>query len=118
MIHIKTQKCELVELKCGVFTTAAVDNIDHNPSSASAHGSFHGTGISLFQHTDERFCGFTQTIVTDHTVFKRTVMHLPEAYTNIIPVSLIKHDPPVSKLSGPNKADVQLIPQALEKEYE
>ena len=26
-----------------VFTTAAVDNIDHNPSSATAQCAFHGT---------------------------------------------------------------------------
>ena len=34
----------------GVFTTAAVDNIDHNPSSTTASDSFHGTAISLTQH--------------------------------------------------------------------
>ena len=34
----------------GVFTTTAVDNIDHSPSSVTAQGAFHGTGISLFQH--------------------------------------------------------------------
>ena len=39
-------------LKLGVFTTSAVDNIDHNPSATSSKGSFHGTGISLFQHPD------------------------------------------------------------------
>ena len=33
-----------------VFTTAAVDNIDHNPSSTTSKESFHGTGISLLQH--------------------------------------------------------------------
>ena len=33
-------------LKGGLFTTGAVDNIDHNPSSTSAQESFHGTGIS------------------------------------------------------------------------
>ena len=32
-------------LKSGVFTTAAVDNINHNPSSIGAHHSFHGTGV-------------------------------------------------------------------------
>ena len=37
------------KLPKGVFTTAAVDNIDHNPSSVTAQGAFHGTGISLFQ---------------------------------------------------------------------
>ena len=31
---------------CGeVFTTAAIENIDHNPSSTTAKESFHGTGI-------------------------------------------------------------------------
>ena len=37
-------------LKGNVFTTAAVDNIDHNPSATTAKDSFHGTGISLLQH--------------------------------------------------------------------
>jgi hypothetical protein len=35
-------------LKCGLFTTAAVANLDHNPSSTTSTESFHGTGISLF----------------------------------------------------------------------
>ena len=36
-------------LQKGLFTTSAVDNIDHNPS-ATATTSCHGTGISVFQH--------------------------------------------------------------------
>ena len=40
------------KLNTGVFTTSAVDNIDHSPTAKSAHGSSHGTGISLFQHSD------------------------------------------------------------------
>ena len=36
-----------------VFATAAIGNIDHNLSSTSAGGSFHGTDISLFQHITE-----------------------------------------------------------------
>ncbi|CAC5355832.1 unnamed protein product [Mytilus coruscus] len=31
-----------------VFTSSAVDNIDHNPSSISSKDSFHGTGITFF----------------------------------------------------------------------
>jgi len=46
-----------LNMKKRVFTTAAVDNIDHNPSSVTAKGSFHGTGISLFQHFDEDSIG-------------------------------------------------------------
>ena len=33
-----------------VFTTAAIDNIDHNPSATPSKGSFCGTAISLIQH--------------------------------------------------------------------
>ena len=38
------------QLRHGVFTTAAYDNIDRNPSSNTALGALHGTAISLFQH--------------------------------------------------------------------
>ena len=33
-----------------MFTTAGIDNIDHNPRSTPASDSFHGTAISLVQH--------------------------------------------------------------------
>ncbi|VDI15847.1 Hypothetical predicted protein [Mytilus galloprovincialis] len=56
--EISTQLGEAVVERCGMpafikgqmFTTAAVDNIDHNPSSTTSKSSFHGTGISIFQH--------------------------------------------------------------------
>lgn len=53
------------ELKGGLFTTAAVDNIDHNPSSTSTHDSFHGTGISLLQHPDDAFTGFERNVTAN-----------------------------------------------------
>ena len=45
------------KLRNGVFTTAAVDNIDHNPSSTSSQNSFHGTAISLSQHQTTKKSG-------------------------------------------------------------
>ncbi len=36
-------------LRKGLFTAGALDNLDHNPSSITAQGSFHGTAISIFQ---------------------------------------------------------------------
>ena len=45
--------CPLI-LRNGLFTTGAVDNIDHNPSSNTARDSFHGTGISLFQNRENQ----------------------------------------------------------------
>ena len=37
-------------LRKGIFTEAAVDSLDHNPSATTASSSFHGTGISIFQN--------------------------------------------------------------------
>ena len=38
------------KMRGSIFMTAAVDTIDHNPSSTTATQSFHGTVISLMQH--------------------------------------------------------------------
>jgi hypothetical protein len=109
------------QLKGGLFTTAAVDNIDHNPSSTSAHDSFHGTGISLFQHPSDAFTGVQRNVATnpDNTQRgrKRKAAQLPDTYTNVPPVALLRQVPPVPKIEGPNKADCQLMPQAMQKEY-
>ena len=47
--HMEQVVCPPI-MRGSVFTTAAVDNIDHNPSATTAKDSFHGTGISLIQH--------------------------------------------------------------------
>ncbi|KAK0061124.1 hypothetical protein Bpfe_009285 [Biomphalaria pfeifferi] len=52
-----------MKLRHGLFTTAAVDNIDHNPSSTTSKDSFHGTAISLFQHPSEH-CKGTERILS------------------------------------------------------
>ena len=44
-------------LRKNLYTTAAVDNIDHNPSATTAKDSFHGTNISLFQLRDSQSTG-------------------------------------------------------------
>lgn len=36
-------------LRSGLFTVAAIDNNDHNPSFTTAKSSLHGTAISLMQ---------------------------------------------------------------------
>jgi len=41
--------CSLSQKK-ELFTTFAIDNIDHNPTAATATTSFHGTSTSKFQH--------------------------------------------------------------------
>ena len=49
LYHIEQVVCPPT-LRSNVFTTAAVDNIDHNPSATTSKNPFHGTGISLLQH--------------------------------------------------------------------
>lgn len=106
------------KLKGGLFTTGAVDNIDHNPSSTSAHDSFHGTGISLFQHPNSDVPGVQRIVDTDNTATTATtVAHLPESYTSVPPVLLRKRDPPIPKLAGTNRSECHLIPQAVKTEY-
>ena len=39
-------------LKLDLFTFGAIDNVDHNPASANANSSFHGTSVSIFQHLE------------------------------------------------------------------
>ena len=37
-------------LRKGLFTTSAIDNIDHNPTATTANTSCHGKSVSMFQH--------------------------------------------------------------------
>ena len=109
-------------LRCGLFTTAAADNIDHNPSSTSAHDSFHGTGISLFQHRSSGSRGVQRGLLTANqdvptTDSRKTLSKLPDSYTSVPPLTFGKRDISVPKLDGPCKPNCQLAPQALQKEY-
>ena len=74
------------KLSRNVFTVAAVDNIDHNPSSATARDSFHGTGISLMQLPSEQH----DPVIDENPEKTRRIQALPAAYTNVPPVALIR----------------------------
>ena len=68
-----TYACPLI-LRNNLFTTAAVDNLDHNPSSTTSQDAFQGTGISLFQNrvaaSDGIMCHNTELHMCTQ-VFKR-----------------------------------------------
>ena len=57
----KNAVCPL-KLRQNLLTTAAVDNIDFNPSSAIAKDSFYGTGISLIQNTSHTHGGLDRGV--------------------------------------------------------
>ena len=74
------------KLRGNVFTTAAVDNIDHNPSSTTSKESFHGTGISLLQHPTFNGEGVDRNIVIAEgsgNVGSKSVDCLPHFYTDV-----------------------------------
>ena len=73
-----------------LFTTAAVDNIDHNPSSTAAKHSFHGTNISLFQHKTSQDDGVVRNSISiEGLSTSRLVHNLPHYYTDVAPVSKV-----------------------------
>ena len=79
-----------------LFTTGAIDNIDHNLSSTSAKSSIHWSGISIFQHPDiptkENPMKFD---FTDNS--KASDVSLPSSYTNIKPMKVGKPEPEKKK---------------------
>src|SRR6218665_385514 len=90
-----------LNFKGNLFTTAAVDNIDHNPSSTSAQGSFHGTGISLQQHPDVDTPGNDRNIAFLKDVTQtKSYSNLPVAYTSVSPIRLVTDKPSVSSFTG------------------
>lgn len=78
------------KLRTGLFTTAAVNNIDHNPGSISSHDSFHGTAISLVQHPTNQNKGERREADSfDPTISaSKKITHLPLSFSNVPPVAL------------------------------
>ena len=108
-------------LRKNLFTNAAIDNIYHNPSSTTAEDSFHGTGISIFQHPRCEASGVERTTMTalnnSHNISTRRFDKLPPSYTDVPPVTLCKKNPVSPKVEGTIKVDRLLIPEAMQREY-
>ena len=88
-------------LKKNVFTTAAIDNLDHSPSSATAESSFHNTTISVFQHADYHL-SLSSFRVNANNSGRRKQNKLPASYTDIQSTVLGKPEPPVSSEIDPD----------------
>ena len=107
-------------LKIGLFTTTALDNLDHNPSSMTAKESFHGTGISMFQNQSELEPGIERERILDKSGAQATksVEALPEVYTDVQPVDLPKTNPPIPKMKSQMQGEGGCINKAIEDEME
>ncbi|CAB4041829.1 Hypothetical predicted protein [Paramuricea clavata] len=93
-------------LKEEVFTTAAVDSIDHDPSSTTATKSFHGTSISIFQHL-EKALEPNQIDLSVDFEDSSTKIELPESYTNLSPTKSKAAEYPLQTVNRENSSDVQ-----------
>ena len=71
-----------LNLQLGLFATAAVDNIDVNPSSNQAMPSFHGTAASLHQHIEGDVTGHIREM-TSILPTEKKLRKLPSNYVDI-----------------------------------
>ena len=88
------------KLRKDVFTTSAIDNIDHSSSSTTTSDSFHGTAISLVQRPTATIKGTERgTNVIDGTVQEvKAISELPIEFCNVPPAVLLVNDPIVPDL--------------------
>ena len=90
------KRCEAENTVCPanlmdeLFTTAAVDNIDPNPSSTTVNDAYHGTAISLVQHPTNENTGHERAVDTfdesSHNSSKK-LHQLPPFYSEVHPVA-------------------------------
>ena len=72
------------KLKSKVFTSDAVDNNDHNPTSTTSKSALHGTGISLIQHPTFIGEGIDRsTYIVESSAVSKSVHDLPDFYIGV-----------------------------------
>ncbi|KAM3625711.1 uncharacterized protein V6R79_016387 [Siganus canaliculatus] len=82
----------LTVLRKGLFTTSAMDNIDHNPTATTATASFHGTSVSAYQHPSKDK-GEELRQLKFREEKEKTVPELPDSFTNVQPTFFTKKKP-------------------------
>ena len=84
-------------LRKGLFTTAAIDNIDCNPTSSTAADSFHGTSITVIQHVGEEIVETpSYSLCNGLSENERIHCNLPSSYTTVPPTIKTNTNIPLS----------------------
>ena len=91
-----------LNLRHDLFTTAATDNLDVNPSSATVMSTFLGTAASLNQHICGGYSGCPRDI-PDALPSDRVLKNLPEKFTNVKP-GYLPPKVPMCKVNSGGKA--------------
>ena len=100
-------------LKEGLFTTAAIDNIDHNPSSVTAANSFHGTSISIFQHPDSEIQMHLPGL-RENDQSSNVELKLPESYTSLPSTKSFAAEFPLQSVNPNSVLTKQATDESLE----
>ena len=74
-------------LRKGVFSTAAADNVDVNSKSSTAFSSLHGTAASINQHLNNDNIE-SEIEIARPLVMCKTLKSLPPSYTEMTPCYL------------------------------
>ena len=80
-----------MQLRKGLFTSGALDNLDHNLTSTTATDSFHGTAMSLFQSPTKSNPGYPQDGIRLISLEAKKKIVLPDNYT-VVPAITFKKD--------------------------
>lgn len=86
-----------------LFTALAYDNFDFNPSSSTAVGSFHGTGMTVLQLVTAANTGERRVLspqCADFSSRVRSVPQLPDSYGTVKAVTLSTKQPRNSLLQA------------------
>ena len=97
-------------LRQHIFTVAALDNLDHNPTSRTANSSFHGTGISIFQFPSSINPGLEKECLRINSnktcgagsrgsILPRSYTFVPPVGRNLVNQPPLKHEQSVSMTS-------------------
>ncbi len=112
------------QLKRGVFTTCAVDNINHQTSATTAKNSLNGTSISVFQHfNDSNYDEFEPVMTFDEscgvtsTSSRKGLPRLPTSYTQVPPVTQSNLSCPVPSLDWPMMTKCPLVAPSMQLVY-
>ena len=105
-------------LRKRLFTTAAMDNIDHNPTATTATTSFHGTSMSLFQYPTQADEGEKREPFQVRDVSVKKVPELPETFTNIHPAAFTSKNPSPTRVDNPTNIETDQACLKLADEIE
>ena len=103
----------------GVFTTTALDNLDHDPKSTVANWTFHGTALSMTCHVDENYHSLEPSFPKSSANLKKSYALL-ESYSIVPPVSLKNKSPivPSSESSADMYGSQETFSDNLSEEYQ